>query len=277
MPPQPLSSKFPRGGAHVVFDPATLYTYPKLGNMVLYVIAQWAHIDIKLTEIMTNFLKSDYLVVFAMLQGLSGAEAKRGAIDAAAVQALSPDDMLLYRAVMKIIKPSRERRNEFAHHIWGTCREVPNALVLMHPKHQTKTTAILRHHLHGKVTGADPEALALSELPRNHGSNMFVFYEKDLLEDVELVNSCLAWVHALSLTLAGKAAGSRADRSRQQLLAVPQIAQALQTLSKGGRNHLRLNRLPQIREAELNRFLAFTMRLSERAVCAAIFTPLHDA
>ena len=41
----------------------------------------------------------------------------------------------MFEAVLKIWRSVALRRNDFAHNLWGTCEELPDAMCLMDPKH----------------------------------------------------------------------------------------------------------------------------------------------
>lgn len=99
----------------------------------MHVIANWAHIDGDLSVILTTMLGADVHIGAAMYQALSSAEAKRAALLAAAKEALPDWKYIILQAALKATKPSRDQRNDFAHHVWGTAPELPDAILLMHP------------------------------------------------------------------------------------------------------------------------------------------------
>ena len=113
------------------------------------VIARWSDIDKTLAELLLLMLKSpDLKVGMAMFQALNSGEAKRAALLAAAAEALrgNVDDHNLFLAVLRTIKGSRDRRNEFAHQLWGVARELPDALLLVDPKDWVKHTTALKSY-----------------------------------------------------------------------------------------------------------------------------------
>ena len=143
--PQRLSQVDPRASAH--FDPGALLSQPQLAAYPMTVIARWADIDKTLAELLPLMLKSpDLTVGMAMFQALVSGEAKRAALMAAAAEALrgNADDHNLFLAVLRTIKGSRDRRNEFAHHLWGVARELPDALLLVDPKDWVKHSTALQ-------------------------------------------------------------------------------------------------------------------------------------
>ncbi len=83
MGPQPLSKVNP--DAATLFDPGQLAKRPKLAAYPMSVIATWADIDKMLAELLLLKLNSpDLSVGMAMFQALTGGEAKRSALLAAA-------------------------------------------------------------------------------------------------------------------------------------------------------------------------------------------------
>lgn len=115
--------------------------YPHLLAKIQTVIHIWAGIDITMELMAAVFLKADYVVVHEMLAALMSSDGKRAAITAAARETLGDEDFQLYESIMKAIGPSRMRRNEFTHHLWGVSPEVPNALVLLNPKDMARFSA----------------------------------------------------------------------------------------------------------------------------------------
>jgi hypothetical protein len=71
MPPQPLSSLYLKENAQLNSAPDSLYNEPELAQIVLRVIATWSQIEVELTRLMSAFLKTDYLVVFSMLNAIN--------------------------------------------------------------------------------------------------------------------------------------------------------------------------------------------------------------
>ncbi len=130
MPAQPLSS-LTRDIRHFDVDPEVLERVPSFSPYIARVIAEWAHIDGDFATMLGGFLQADFAVATAMLQALNGSGAKRAALAAAAKEALPPDDYALFEVVTKLIRPSRDTRNAFAHHVWGYLKTFPDCLLLM--------------------------------------------------------------------------------------------------------------------------------------------------
>ena len=154
----------------------------------------------------------------AMYEALSGGESRRAALEGAARAALPEADFLLFKAVEKVLSPARRIRNEFAHHIWGTTTEIPNALLLIDPK-------CLREF---EVQKSDGRSLIIER------SWVYVWKERDLREARAAIRDGLLILGVLSEGLAEKplARPEIGASARQQLLSRPPIAQALHKMSQ---------------------------------------------
>ncbi|MBD3732960.1 MAG: hypothetical protein IE934_09620 [Sphingopyxis sp.] len=129
--PQPLDRVHPAPTISVT--PSALSNSAYAGH-VAFVIATWAHIDGDVGSLLARMLKADIATGTAMYLALIGGEARKAALAAAAKEALPPWQQHLLSAVIKATKPSRDQRNSFAHHAWGTADELPGTLLLMHPR-----------------------------------------------------------------------------------------------------------------------------------------------
>ena len=231
MPPQPLTTLRP-GDQPVSFQliDDAMEKRPKLAGLVMRVINIWSYTDHSLATLATNFLKADFETVTAMLQALTGVEARRAAISAAAQSTLSADDFNLFTAVMKVIRPSRKRRNDFAHFLWGILPDEPNMLLLLNPKYLAQYDAESRSWSRDFM--AYPTRAERSEIPPRPEidlMNVFVYRKQDLLEDVDHATTAHGLVFSLHFALSpGHPA---AEHVRTELCSQPQVQQALERLS----------------------------------------------
>jgi hypothetical protein len=131
MPPQPITRII--SNPTVDFDPAKLATVPHLTALPMAVIAIWGAIDGNLAKMLSHIVGSDFAIVVAMLHALRNQDSQRSAIFGAAEKALPSDDYSLLKAVDKVTKASRDRRHEYAHHLWGI-PNIPDALALLNPR-----------------------------------------------------------------------------------------------------------------------------------------------
>ena len=178
----------------------------------------------------TGFLRADFVTVNAMLQALTGADARRAAIDAAARSTLSDKDYKLFQAVMEAIKSSRKRRNEFAHYLWGYVEKMDDVLLLLDPKHIAEHKAEAERF---KVDFMKPEFLSRdtkekTEYPRLDRSLVQVYNSADLKEDIKRAKTSHSLLLMLRFALSDH---PESDERRSELLGRPEIEQILQRQS----------------------------------------------
>jgi hypothetical protein len=184
------------------------------------VIAIWAEIESDTAVILSRMLNADLATGIAMYQALTSAEAKRAAFMAAAKAALKDWQLLLLQAVVNASRGSRNTRNDFAHHIWATTKDLPEALLLIPP------AVLLDRHV--KFRNGPPD-------PRNDGfpdqydfSQIAVYRKPDLDRAVE--DALDASVHHAYLYMI---TGPRViEQARKLLLREPRIQQALEPLTR---------------------------------------------
>jgi hypothetical protein len=241
MPPQPLSRVAPK--AKVSFDPAELWKVRHLTALPMMTIAYWSKVDLILAAMLSHLLKSDLSIGIAMFQALKSQDSQRAAIVGAAEKALKSEDFRLLQAVWKVTKASRDRRHEYAHHIWGTL-DAPEGLVLSDPRDNLRDMAtehdwkIARDKREAEIKKWDdwariyhppgPRPAPFSELPPPpvDFANLKLFRKPDLeadVQDARQAHECFVHLHQ---ALWDKYPTQ--NEARQWLLEVPQIAQALQ-------------------------------------------------
>ena len=182
MPPQPLSS-IREHPSRLDIGPHTLRQQPDLATLVMDVISTWSSADLTVVELISNMLEADFEIVAIMLGALRSAEGKRAAIDATAKVRLAADPELLslFEAVMKVTKASRSRRNDFAHHVWASCPDIPKSLCLIDPRYMGRFFSELSRYRRG-VPKRTPVGLRLQS-PDFDYSNVLVFRKKDFEEE----------------------------------------------------------------------------------------------
>ncbi|MBA3527122.1 MAG: hypothetical protein H0T82_09415 [Sphingomonas sp.] len=191
------------------------------------VIAVWAHIDGNFALILTNCLRTDIATGSAMYQSLTGGDAKRAALAAAANQALSPDDFSLFQAVQKAVKASRDRRNDFAHNIWAFSSDIGNALLLMEAAVVIDHNVTWRQYIedHKKpievTNGTVRHVLPIPPIFDLDFSKIQVFKKPDLERDLKAAEEADRLVTLLWM-LTRERGGN--DAARTSLLASPQVA-----------------------------------------------------
>ncbi len=229
MPPQPLSKVNPSASVNFLSD--TLLQHPHHASLIMRVVTIWSNADALLSQTAARFLDADYAVVMAMFQALASAEARRDALLAAANERLSKDDYNLFRAVLRVVRPSRQRRNDFVHHLWGTSAELPDAMLLAEPKvviqqPLTRLAIDTRNAIAGK-----PRSLNILEVDK---AQVFVYREKDLVEDGDIADQAWGYIFDLYFFLGFLMLESPSplpDTMRDELLSQPPIQQQFQKFS----------------------------------------------
>jgi hypothetical protein len=262
MPPQPITRIIPN--PTVDFDPSKLATIPHLTALPMAVIAIWGAIDGNLAKMLSHILSnaektadandcrrdnpaSDFAIVVAMLHALKSQEAQHSAILGAAEKALSLDDYLLLKAVWKVTRASRDRRHEYAHHLWGI-PNIPEAIALLDPRDGLNELVAFEKRMEEYIIYMDqirnsdtvnvyyntsyPQPLPPAAPSENTDySNVKCFRKQDLEQDLREAEQALRWFLDLQRALFGPSLQAKAE-ARQRLLAAPQIAQALQPRCK---------------------------------------------
>ena len=231
--PQPLSKVVLN--PNIAIDALYVYNYPDFCGQIMRVIAHWAHIDGNLATILTRMLKADIEVGAAMYTALSSAEARKSALLAAAKIALSEIQFLMLRAVLKTTAHSRSRRNEFAHHVWGVCEQIPDSLLLLHPNIVLAMNVSYRQRVQELPEGRGVIA------PKNIDfSKIFVFTATDFqksVEDASLSEELFKGLYRVIYL--------ESEEALNWLLNAPQVRQALQPmiLESSPATQQRLNQL----------------------------------
>lgn len=219
MPPQPLSKVNP--SANYEFGTGTFYSFPHLASVVAEVIALGSMADHHWSYILAYLLKADPQAGMAMYEALSGAEARRSALTAAARVRLNPDDFQLFQAVGLATAHSRRLRNDFAHHVRGKSKDIAESLLLIDPKYLSDM------HLYSMLFLSDKPAKQPDK------SLIKVWDRKALREAAETANDAVGIVMELGFALRLiPGAESHFDEMRARLLARPAISQILQKLSQ---------------------------------------------
>jgi hypothetical protein len=182
------------------------------------VIAIWAEIESDAAVILSRMLKADISAGVAMYQALTGGQSRKAAFMAAAEASLKDWQLLLLRAVLNASKPSRNTRNHFAHHIWATAKELPDALLLMPP------SVRLDRHLKIREGPADPRPDGAAD--HYDFSNIYVYRQADLDQAVEAALDA-AVHHAYLYAVTGP---EITEQARRLLLREHRIQQALEPL-----------------------------------------------
>jgi hypothetical protein len=209
-------------------DPEKLALCPYITR----VIGAWAYSDHLIACMLNNFLKADYAVTAAMYNALTSAEARKAAFLAAAKLAV-PDRYDLIQAVLAATRPSRRRRNDFAHHVWAHSPQIDEALLLVDPAALTEQIVAVRQFVSegrfqpktSRVEGVTK--LEFPALPAVDGSRIFVFKRKELEFEAIAAEQCTGTFHILNLSTSTLFPD---DEARDMLEREPRIQRELKKL-----------------------------------------------
>lgn len=224
--PQPLSNYSPDFTVDE-WGSGALRKYPNLAALAMEVIGIRSYIDMKLSGVLAHFIRVDLETATVMHQALVSMEARLGVLHAAAEHVMSTEDYKLFAAALKTTKASLSTRHGFAHHVWGICEKVPDALILTAPKHMAKERARL---LGALATGGRPKM-------GPHGwpwdsTKWFVYKEQDFRNEISAAERAFDIATQLSDLTFPLTLKDKCDSIRDALRKDPRIAQDLETRSR---------------------------------------------
>ena len=180
------------------------------------VIGIWSAIDLQLASMTTLFLKADYAAVISMLNALTSSTGRSAAINAAAESSLSKKDLALFNAVQTKTKASRDRRNDFSHHVWGYSDGLMDALLLTDPRYLASYHAE-RHRifedLEKRLREARVTADEMNNVPNIDNSHVYVYRIDDLNREIRDARLAFRLHEQLNYALSTKSLGLP-DRAR---------------------------------------------------------------
>jgi hypothetical protein len=191
--PQPLSSIVKDKPYEVTINPDGLLQKPNLANLVAVAIGWSSNIEYALGLVLVTMLDANVKPAFAMFSAITSAAAQRSALSSAAEAVLSPDDLEIFGAVLAVARTTSEQRNKFAHGLWGTSPQVPDALLLVSPEHILGVHAQQTHFF-----SLPPDLMMdLDQWPSGEidPTKIFVYREKDfqnLIRDFEQTATIVA-------------------------------------------------------------------------------------
>jgi hypothetical protein len=96
--------------------------------------AHWGLVEYRLSLLLVRVLGADAAPALAMFSTLTAQHLQLGALEAAAKVALSVEEFDVFKAATNVTDRVQTPRNHLAHWIWGSCLELPDALLLAEPK-----------------------------------------------------------------------------------------------------------------------------------------------
>ena len=224
MCPQPLSRVAPN--AKTNFGPESLELRPMLAPYISSTISTWSYSETEYASILTFLIQADFRIVHQMFHALRSTDARRQVLQAAADEALTGDDLLIFNAVRKCTNASQGRRNEFAHRLWGTSDSIPDALLLVSPKYVTKFDATIAAILAGQNRNNNQG----SDDWTNENQDVYVYKEVDFKRDLQEAHWAYNKIKLLALCLSQPHPEGR-EQARNELLMDPRIQESFASLS----------------------------------------------
>jgi hypothetical protein len=142
----------------------------------------------------------------AMFQAITSGVARMDVLRAAAETRLKdhPRHLSFYEAVILYMKPAVKTRNDIAHNIWGTCEELPNALLLTDPK--VWASYALDTIEHAEAMMANPMSLGPPQMgvlrdvtPRFPVDGTVVYLERDFRNATAIALNAARFLNYLAL------------------------------------------------------------------------------
>jgi hypothetical protein len=182
----------------------------------------WPFVEHQMAICLGILLGSTTDAAMAVFSSIRQGRGQRDAITAAASVTRTEEDQMLIAACLSLLKTAESARNDVVHGQWGVSDTLPNALLWIEAKHHANWNA-------AAIIKAPGEGPSHDELAKH----FFVYTSADLIEVRDLLR--VAWRTAFDLSLYLKWAQGEPDTLdliRARLLAVPQVAQALDHLKK---------------------------------------------
>jgi hypothetical protein len=133
--PQPISAVRPN--ANIIIgnnaDPTPFSQRPQLAPLAIEGIASWSTVESFMLRLYVTMCGGPEDKAAAIFLSLESQSPKSAAIQAVA-KFFPADQQALLRAILAISKTRQKHRDKLAHWVWGTSRELPDALLLVNPR-----------------------------------------------------------------------------------------------------------------------------------------------
>jgi hypothetical protein len=185
MPPQPLSRV--RRKAPIFIGAACLFHRSALAPYVSQVIGYWAEVEGNAASLLTTILRTEGAPTAAMLACLRASSLQFDMLLAAASVKLTGLELEVVKTLVQMARTVGKKRHFIAHHIWGKCDELPDALLLVPPDLYVDFFVRLNIWTETKEISKKPSL----DFDR---AKIFVYREADFIEiikDLESTSVCL--------------------------------------------------------------------------------------
>jgi hypothetical protein len=175
--PQPLNRVVP--DASFMHNPNVLDDKPHLSKYVANIFGFWTLIEYRLSLLLIRVLGADAHPAIAIFSTLTAQHLQLKALEAAAKAALSTEEFDVFQAGIDVTDSAQSQRNKLAHWIWGSCPELPDALLVADPKAHKDIDRELQLALEQAGTKGIKTA-EMAKLNRWDSANIYVYREADL-------------------------------------------------------------------------------------------------
>ncbi len=130
---------------------------PELAALVAEAIGCWSDVQFRLAVLLSALTGAAADQCAAMFFALTGSASQTAALDGAGQMNLPEDELALFNAVLMVARACEKERNKLAHWTWGHSAELPDALLLIDPKHWARkvTRVRVKTRRPGMITAED--------------------------------------------------------------------------------------------------------------------------
>ena len=130
-----------RTPGEITFSHNALLDKPELAALAMATVNIWSQIEAQTASLFAYSIGSQQLFALKILHTLESASARNAQIRLAIEERLGKEAINLFARIIKSGAASSVARNHFAHHLWGKCEGVPDALLLLDPRYLTEHMA----------------------------------------------------------------------------------------------------------------------------------------
>lgn len=133
---QPLAAQYHRGPWSL--GRGEIYKRPAILALIGKCTADWSFVEHQQALILGFLLKANTDIAIAVFSSLRTAPVKMSALKAAASEALPPNELELFTAVLEVQRKIERHRNEVVHGHWGVCDPIQDGAIWVDGKHHTQ-------------------------------------------------------------------------------------------------------------------------------------------
>jgi hypothetical protein len=230
--PNPLSTIRKSGTIYHGFD--GLKQEPELVIWMATVITAWPYLENQLGHSLARFLKTEARMGVAIYSAMMSTTIQTDVLKRAASEALAgDDDLLIFLALLGMVRSISKRRTPLVHDTWGTDPRVPRTLLCLKAETQLRRRGAAvpqwDEWLRSETPAKDPP-----EIPNPEADEVMMYTEKsfsDLYRDLSTLIDHFADFWKMK---DNKPPGRAALRSK--LESAPQLGEAIRRLRAGGQN-----------------------------------------